>query len=320
MPCYKPLQAIQTGFTKSGKASFTFVGSVTSKVPLLKRIFSKFGYFVNPSKVIQLPCGQCVGCRLKRSAHWAMRCVHECQSFEKSCFITLTFSPEHLPNPPNLNVRTFQLFMKRLRKHFTGISLRFFHCGEYGDRYGRPHYHAIIFGIDFPDKQFLKMNNGFPLFTSSILSKLWGFGHASIGAVTFESAAYVARYCMKKINGSAAEKHYSFCSKTGEVFTRTPEYTTMSRRPGIGSDWFKKYRADVFPGDFAVINGRKMSPPRFYDIMFETEFPSDFEDIKAKRKALALKFSSDNTPVRLATRLECTLAKIANLIRPVDRS
>ena len=112
--------------------------------------------FVKPREALireklEVPCGQCIGCRLERSRQWAVRCIHEAQLHKDNCFITLTYNDEHLPSPPSLSVRDFQLFMKRLRKRF-GKGIRFFHCGEYGEKYGRPHYHACLFGFDFPDR------------------------------------------------------------------------------------------------------------------------------------------------------------------------
>ena len=161
----------------------------------------------------KLPCGQCVGCRLERSRQWAIRCMHEAQMHEDNCFITLTFNPESLDdrsNPWSLDVRDFQLFMKRLRKKY-GAGIRFYHCGEYGELNKRPHYHACIFGFDFPDKRLWKVtNSGHRLYISESLDELWPFGFCTIGNVTFESAAYVARYIMKKVNGDAAADHYEW--------------------------------------------------------------------------------------------------------------
>ena len=117
--------------------------------------------------------------------------------------------------------------MKRFRKHF-GSGVRFFHCGEYGELYERPHHHAILFNCDIYDKELLlNAKTGFNLYTSSLLSSLWPFGLHSIGEVSFESCAYVARYIMKKVTGDMSESHYH---------GRKPEYITMSRRPGY-RDW-----------------------------------------------------------------------------------
>lgn len=213
---------------------------------------------------LELPCGQCFECRFKRSRDWAIRCMHEAQLHEFNAFITLTYAPEHLPADQSLHYDHFQKFMKRLRKRFV-VPVRFYMCGEYGENFGRPHFHACLFGVDFPDKKFLQQTkNGDRLYTSEILSKLWPFGLSSIGDVNFQSAAYVARYIMKKITGDAAFKHYNSVDADGVITSRTPEFTRMSLKPGIGAPWFDKFHSDVFPHDHVVVKGKPNSPPRYY--------------------------------------------------------
>ncbi len=200
---------------------------------------------------IQLPCGQCSGCRLERSRSWAVRCVHEASLHDENCFITLTFNNHYLDPIGSLDKRTFQLFMKRLRKEIAPGKVRFFHCGEYGSKMKRPHHHACLFGFDFPDKWLFDTREGVDLYRSPMLERLWPFGFSTIGEVTFESAAYVARYISKKINGELAPAHYARVDhKTGEMFSILPEYITMSLRPGIAGAWFDKFEGDVFPRIF----------------------------------------------------------------------
>ena len=180
MTCFHPIQAYKsTELTKKGKRKIVF--KKAEGVPFLE---------------LTLPCGQCVGCRLERSRQWAIRCVHEASMHKKNCFITLTFDNQHLPKDGSLDVRDFQLFMKRVRKRF-GTNIRFYHCGEYGEKLGRPHYHACLFNFDFEDKILWKEINGQKLYISQSLSELWPFGFSTIGEVTYQSAAYVARYIMK---------------------------------------------------------------------------------------------------------------------------
>lgn len=235
--------------------------------------------------------------------------------------MTLTFAPEHLPDDWSLDVRHFQLFMKRLRKEF-GSGIRFYHCGEYGEKYGRPHYHAILFGLDFPDRRLHeKTPQGHNLYTSRILDRLWPYGHALIGDVTFQSAAYVARYIFKKINGDLAEEHYTFTvPTTGEIVRRKPEYTTMSRRPGIAHEWFKKFKSDVFPRDEVIIRGKKFRPPRYYDRQYELTDPEDFEMLKLKRLEASKAHADDNTPERLAVKEKVFAAQLSQLTRNVDNA
>lgn len=216
--------------------------------------------------------------------------------------------------------------MKRLRKR-AGHKIRYFQCGEYGEDFSRPHYHACLFNYDFPDRKYFKTKNGHKYYTSEILSELWSdpetketYGHCIIGDVTFESAAYVARYIMKKINGEPADKHYRVIDPgTGEIIAqRTPEYTTMSRRPGIGSDWLKKYRTDVYPADHVIIRGRPMKPPKYYDKEHEIKYPSDYAKMRGKRVRSAEKQAHNNTPRRLKDRETCQKAKAKLLTRGLE--
>lgn len=262
MTCYHPLLA----YREDGKVVFN------KPFPL--------------AKGFNLPCGQCIGCRLKYSQEWAVRIMHEKQMHEESCFITLTMNDEYLStreNPQSLDKTEFQKFMKRLRKRY-GNEIRYFHCGEYGEKNNRPHYHAIIFGLDFEDKELFKVRDEIKLYTSESLAKLWPFGFVTLGEVTYESAAYVARYVTKKITGKEAEDHYiRWDPLTGEGIPIEPEYATMSRKPGIGKTWFDKYKSDVYPNDYVVIKGEyKIRPPRFYDSKLEEE---ELEKLKEKRKA-----------------------------------
>ena len=261
MTCYHPLLA----YRNEGKVVFN----------------KPFPY----AKGFNLPCGQCIGCRLKYSQEWAVRLMHENQMHEESCFITLTMNDEYLLNRENafsLDKSEFQRFMKRLRKRY-GKQIRYFHCGEYGEKNCRPHYHAIIFGMDFEDKEVFQVRDEIRLYTSETLAKLWPHGFVTIGEVTMESCAYVARYVTKKVKGKDAEKHYiRWDPLTGEGVPIEPEYATMSRKPGIGKSWFEKYKADIYPHDYVVVNKHEIRPPRYYDNLLAEE---ELEKIKKKRAA-----------------------------------
>lgn len=310
MSCYHPLRAFRAGVNDNGRMRLVWKQSGTAGVEVF------------------LPCGQCVGCRLERSRQWAMRCVHEASMNDDNCFITLTYNDEYLPKDMSLDVREFQLFMKRLRKEF-GAGIRFYHCGEYGENFGRPHYHAILFGFDFADKVFLMKRGEHILYESPSLTRLWGKGFASIGAVTFESAAYVARYVMKKVTGDAAEAHYQ---------GRKPEYTTMSRGSkklrtgGIGKGWIEKFKSDVYPSDECIVRGKSVKPPRYYDNWLEAS--KSFSDkflhlrMKAARKAAGRRLERvmvDNEwrllprhdSLRLAVKEQVKLASISSLKREI---
>lgn len=213
MACYNPLKAYKTA---DG-------GVVFSE---LKRHHT--------SDSIELPCGQCIGCRLERSRQWAMRCVHEASMYEHNSFVTLTYDEDNLPNRGQLRYDHWQNFAKRLRKQIEPSRVRFFMCGEYGEENGRPHYHACLFGHDWEDKKYhMTTNAGEKLYTSESLDKLWGHGLCSTGDVTFASAGYVARYVLKKITGDAAEEHYRRFDELGH-YQLEPEFCGMSLKPGLG--------------------------------------------------------------------------------------
>lgn len=264
-----------------------------------------------------LACGQCVGCRLERSRQWAVRCMHESKLHEKNCFITLTYDSKWILKNGSLSVKDFQLFMKKFRKKYGKI--RFFHCGEYGPKLERPHYHALIFGFDFDDKKIWKKNGRDEvIYTSEKLTKLWGMGHCTVCELTFDTAAYCARYTLKKITGRDSNKHYERVDpETGEVVHRKPEYCTMSRRPGIGRGHLDKFVTDVYPSDYLIVNGKKARPPRFYDNIYEVMDPLTMEEVKFNREVNGEKHWENNTKERLAVREEVTKRRLKHLKREI---
>lgn len=223
---------------------------------------------------------------------------------ENNCFITLTYNDENLGSP-SLEYRDFQLFCKRLRRKMGPF--RFYMCGEYGETFRRPHFHACLFGLFFEDRTWLRrLPSGFDLYRSPTLEGLWPFGYSSIGDVTFESAAYVSRYIVKKVTGNAASGHY--VSEDGEVLE--PEFTHMSLKPGIGATWFEKYYKEVYPRDYVVIRGQKCKPPRYYDDKFRDVDPVAMEFVDYERYIKAGKVSDDTTPERLAVREKVAKARL----------
>lgn len=270
MPCYTPLSAYRSKeFTSTGKRGITFDRNSALS-----------------SEVLRLPCGQCIGCRLERSRQWAIRCMHEKRMHEYAYFITFTYSPDCLPQDMSLRKPDMQLFWKRLRKKYGRF--RYYMCGEYGETNGRPHYHAIVYGITFPDMVFYKKSrDGSSLYVSERLDETWKLGMCVIGDVTFESAAYVARYIVDKRFGPTADEHYSFVDADGVIHARLPEYTDMSK--GIGKAWFEKYGAEAYQHDSVIMNGREIRPPRYYDKLQEVIDPARIEVLKRKRRRLALR-------------------------------
>lgn len=270
-------------------------------------------------KELRLPCGQCDGCRIERSRQWAVRCMHEAQMHEQNTFVTLTYNEAHLPATGGLVYRDFQLFMKRLRKKFKERKIRFFACGEYGSLNERPHFHAIVFNLDFSDKVlFKRARTGEELYTSASLQSLWrdkggdDIGFTTCGAVTLGSAAYVARYVMKKRKRGSANPHRTGINlETGEVVQNEDEFIRMSLKPGIGKAWYDKYKSDVFPEDFVVINGKKMKPPKYYVKMLSEEDKEMYDKLIDERMDAAHENRLDATPDRLAVREACLKASLA---------
>jgi hypothetical protein len=270
---------------------------------------------------LELPCGQCIGCRLERSRQWAMRCLHESSLYESNSFITLTYDDSNLPSGGSLNYPDFQRFMKRLRKN-SKSAIRFYMGGEYGESTARPHFHACLFGYDFPDKvYFRKSASGEKLYTSKFLESLWPYGLSSIGDVTFASAAYIARYCVQKVTGDAADAHYScpeFVDEDGVIRNSVvPEFNHMSLKPGIGARWLSKYQTDVFPRDYVVVNGVKTKPPKYYDVLFERENPGVFSDLVAQRELDAYSgfLSGEQSIARLNVKAQVKSAQLIQLKR-----
>jgi len=231
---------------------------------------------------------------LERSRQWAVRCVHEGQMNQDNCFVTLTYDDDHIPYGATLHKPDYQKFLKRLRKAVG--KYRYALCGEYGDETQRPHYHALLFGYRPDDPELFSTRGENRMYTSKKLSKIWGMGHATFGELTFESAAYCARYCTKKITGENAWEHYaSVDPDTGEIFERVPEFWAPSRRPGIGLDWLKKYGKDAYEKDEVVLRAKAMKPPRFYDTHMEVTDPQLWWTVRRKRRQSAfLKYDPVN--------------------------
>lgn len=274
---------------------------------------------------IKLPCGQCIGCRTARSKEWAVRINHEAKLHESNCFVTLTYSDECLPEDFSVSIRAVQLFMKRLRKLLSarGIKVRFFACGEYGEDNYRPHYHIMIFGYDFPDKSiWRRTGSGHYTYVSKELQQLWPLGFSDIGNVTFQSAAYVARYILKKVTGAPAEEHYRRVHPiTGEEVVVRPEFILMSTKPGIGSSWFERFQCDAFPSDFLIVDGKRVPVPRYYKKKLEAQEEASRAvvlQVLTKRKSAARERAADNTPDRLKVREEVMQLKVKRLRREME--
>lgn len=299
-------------------------------------------------------CGQCRSCRLQKSKEKAMQVYGEVYvnsedyiswrnyngcDVHNNCFITLTFGYEqclwYLQNVRkfsyykarryasflcwSLEKREYVLFQKRLRRLFNSTRIRFFHCGEYGEKYNRPHHHAIILGFDFPDKYLWNVQDGVKYYRSSTLEKLWPFGFSLISEVTYNSCAYVARYVTKKITGKQADNYYN---------GREPEYCTQSNRPGIGYNYFEKYGLDsVYNTDtMTTLNykGKKVKsrPPKYFDDLLQRTNPTLYNSVKSQREKNVIdnidKIFEDNLASRCLSRAELTDVKLKRLVRSFE--
>ena len=303
MPCYRPLQGYRSAERSANGG----------RQVVFRR---KAGFSDRP---IDVPCGQCIGCRLDRSREWAIRCVHEAKLYEDNCFVTLTYRDKDLPEDMSVDIRELQLFMKRLRKKY-GEGIRFFGCGEYGEKTGRPHYHVLLFNHDFSDKKLFKRTDYGDLYVSADLERIWTKGNSSIGTVTFQSAAYTARYQMKK-QRSEVFQHVYFDPETNEAMPRNPEFGTMSKIPGIGFEYVQKYWKEMIRDDYLVIDGKKMSIPRYYAKQIAVLKDLQEKDVKklgknrATRVRKARRHAGNNTSGRHRVREAVQAARASKLER-----
>lgn len=277
-----------------------------------------------------IPCGQCMSCRLSKAEDWSTRCHHEASLHEANSFVTLTFSDDYLPSDLSVRVRHLQLFMKRLRKALGHERVRYFGCGEYGEKNFRPHYHLILFGFCPTDLQpWRRTGSGYIVSRSAFLEGIWPYGHVEVGTVTVQSAGYVARYVTKKTTGEDAGDAYTRWSPHGFPWSVVPEFLVMSRRPGIGDNWFGQFQADAFPSDFVIIEGAKRSVPRFYKKRLdeqsgpendgETVCPvTPGQKVTLKRKQTARLHTGEQTTRRLLTKHESQQLRATRLNRELD--
>lgn len=274
MPCYHPIAALQVG----------------SEAP---RLWPPLG-----TANLALPCGRCLGCKTARATQWARRCQHEASQYEHNTFITLTYADENLPSHRELQPERLQQFFKRLRKRATykrgtivgdhRRNIRYFACGEYGEKSGRPHYHAILFNAGFSDRRRV----GKDLYESEILNDLWPYGSNRVGEATPAAASYIAQYSMKKQGGAGTIAE-------GGVWIPAP-FLRMSLKPAIGADWLKQYKSDLTHG-YVIDKGFKSPIPRTYKERLKREDPQFLEEVLGRVAQHISRTPSDrNNPDRLA--------------------
>lgn len=227
---------------------------------------------------IAIPCGKCVGCLTDRATTWAHRCEHEAKRWRHNIFITLTYADEHLPKEGHLDAPALTRFFKRLRKRIATDStcltsdsssrIRYFACGEYGSKFGRPHYHVLAFNLDFRDRKRVGEKNGNALYESATLNDIWPFGTAKFGDAKPEAASYIAQYTLKKQHSRA------YIDEDG-VYT-PPPFLRMSQK--LGYEWLDKYKKDLSHG-YLLENGYKHPIPRAYKKRLEKQDPDFLAEI-----------------------------------------
>lgn len=337
MACYHPLYALEVGKKANGKKNLKFI---SRKIEDFEKIIHYDGKIYPRSALIPLPCGQCIGCRLEYSRQWANRMMLELEYHDSAYFCTFTYDDEHVPrtyyaDPETgeavpaltLDKRDMQLLMKRIREHFPDDKIRFFGCGEYGSQSFRPHFHIILFGLHLDDLVLYKtVRQGgefYAYYNSDSLACCWmddqgsPKGYVVVGRVTWETCAYTARYVTKKLKGAE--------SKFYDDHNIQPEFVLMSRRPGIGRQYYDDH-PEIY--DYEKINistpkgGKSFRPPRYYDKLFDLEQPTRYEKLKLSRAQLAVEAQRSKlqkTTLESVELLEVEESNLSNRIKSLRR-
>lgn len=226
----------------------------------------------------------------------------------RSSFVTLTYSPEHIPPGGSVSRRDIQLFVKRLRKWAVSNGLPsppVFGCAEYGETTLRPHYHLCLFGVWFDDaKKSGRSSLGSEQYTSDTLAEIWGLGLANFGGFNSKTAGYVARYSLGKFELSQSSLYTPVLDQeTGELILRTEPFLITPKRPALGLSWLEKFHCDVFDWDEIILpGGYRTGRVKFYDEWLRVNNPDRFEEIKAARSASARAHQDPDEIMRLLSR------------------
>lgn len=285
MSCYNPMKAFVLGKNPETGRNI---------IKVVSRSYDGNEYSDAGTQQISIPCGKCIGCRLDYSRTWADRMIAESMYHKDNIFLTLTYDDENLPacregseiHP--LVKRDIQLFMKSLRKKLYPAKCRFFAAGEYGSINMRPHYHLILFNCKLEDLKLLRFNElNQPYFVSETIDKLWNKGFHIITEVNWDTCAYVARYVVKKQKGAGAEVY--------EKYNFEPEFSLMSRKPGIGFNFYDDRGEELYAyGNISIptkSGSHTIHPCRYYDNLFDIEYPEVMEGIKEKRSKAAIEYN-----------------------------
>lgn len=313
MSCYSPLWAIPYDSTHPKYGQYKILPVKRDNLNI-DYDHDKFVWEVNKvtgevSNIIRVPCGKCIGCRLDYSREWASRIVMESLDYpHNSIFLTFTYSDDNVPctltdgsdkvvhgidqaNKFGLSGLTLfkkdtQDFWKRLRYNIEynyndSMKIRYYCAGEYGSRTHRPHYHACVFGVPDDLVPVGKNKFGDTLYDSPLIRESWGLGHITIGKLDYKTAAYTARYTLKKAQG----EDHSFNDKLGIA----REFVTMSRKPGLGVNYYLEHKDQIYENDEIILPASSkdkpniVKPPRYFDILYTADSPKDMAKIKQNR-------------------------------------
>lgn len=249
---------------------------------------------------------------MDKAREWAMRCSHEAKMHPNNSFVTLTYEDKQFPIDGSVQKSIMTKFMERLRYAYSDKKIRFFGAAEYSPINRRPHYHILLFNQFFEDQTLFKTNKqNQNIYTSKILQMIWPFGFSTTADVNYQTARYCAQYSLKKITGDLAPDHYTWPHPlTGNLIRVEPEFALMSRRPGIGSAWFERFKSDCYPSDFLVVDGKKHPVPKYYDLKLKKEAEAELGKLKRARKRQSNANRSNNTPERLEVRETLLMEKL----------
>ena len=322
--CTNPLKAFKYGKTENGKDNYIIRKYDVDHLEILDdgRIINVYSAPIMASKrtireFIEIPCNSCLQCRLDYSKRWADRCMLEAMYHDENAFITLTYDDKNVPlvdgvDPvtgelkkfKTLRKKHFQDFMKRFRnivneipkekrKFYNGRKyyrkgddkfkeIRYMASGEYGSQTNRSHYHAIIFGWYPSDDDIVLLGKnelGQDYYGSATLAKAWPYGFHVIGKADWNSCAYVARYVVKKM--------FPFEKNFYEACNIEPEFILMSRRPGIGAQWYEDHKEEYYNFSKTYLktqNGsHSIGSVKYFDRKVAKECPELYEDMIKNR-------------------------------------
>lgn len=298
MACYHPLRGAYTNIkTPNGKKQVKVFPEATTGNKFVFQNRAKPDVFYTSDYPTEtgnwrkldtflIPCGQCIGCRLDYSRRWATRLMLELQCHQTAYFLTLTYDDDHITRGNKLAYtlvpEDVTNFLKRLRKEQstrTDVKIRYFLAGEYGSETHRPHYHLIVYDWIPPENDLVFLKNSFSgnkYWYSLTLNKLWKYGYNVVADVCWKSCAYVARYMLKK--------HKGLDSHIYDDLGIEPEYSTMSRRPGIGKEYYDLHAKDMLAQGYVQMPDGLTAPiPRYFDPFLEIDYPEEYEKLSENR-------------------------------------